>query len=123
MPPYRKLTSDLPDTPANWHYLPVIHHIQLEGRHYLRLTDHDGSVIRMTVSTPDVVDLLAPYLHLYELEQLDPWTHGPAFLPVEQTDDGWQFSAAGALYDRQVVTGSGTEDGAGVKPYRRSTFQ
>lgn len=119
----RKLTSDLPDTPVTWHYLPVTHHTHREGRHHLTLTDHDGADVRTTVVSPEAANLLEPYLHLYKLEQQDPWTHSPAYIPVEQTEGQWQFSTAGALYDREVVTDSGTAEADEMKPYRRLTFQ
>lgn len=123
MPHTRKLTSELPDPPVVWYYLPLTHYKQLDGRHHLRLTDHDGSVIRTTIADPEHVALLEPYLHLYELEQRDPWTHGPAFVPVEELYGSWQFSTAGALYDRRAATGSGTADAGNANPYRRPTFQ
>lgn len=123
VPHHRKLTTDIPDTPVTWHYLPVIHHKQQDSRHNLTLTDHDGSVIRTTVTSPEAAELLEPYLHLYELEKRAPWTHSPAFVPVEPTADGWQFSTAGALYDREAATGSGTAENPRSDPYRRLSFQ
>lgn len=117
------MTADQQDTPVTWHYLPVIHCRKLDSGVQLILTDHDGSVIRTTIANPEHVDLLDPYLHLYELEQRDPWTNGSAFVPVEQTDGRWHFSAAGAHYDRLAATDSGTAEVGDAIPYRRPTFQ
>jgi hypothetical protein len=123
VPLHRKLIPDVPEPPCAWHYLPVAHHVQIGRRHHLTLTNHDGSVIHTTVATPEHATLLEPYLHLFNLEQLDPWTNGPAYLPVEQTDDSWQFSAAGAHFDGVAATDSETATPNRTNPYRRLAFQ
>lgn len=65
----------------------------------------DGSV-RLTVTAPEDVALLSPYLSLYECEQDDPWMNGPAFVPLERRDACWHFSAAGARHDYPLLTDS-----------------
>lgn len=117
------MTTDQPDTPVAWCYLPVVHHNHSGTQHHLTLRDQDGSVIRTTVAAPEHASLLEPYLHLHALEQRDPWTHGPAFVPVEELDGCWQFSVTGALYDRQALTVSETDQEPNTDSYRRLSFQ
>lgn len=117
------LSPDVADVTIHWHYLPVVHHKRSDGKHHLDLTDHDDRRVHVALPYPEHDSLLAPYLAQYRLELQDPWTHGPAYLPVERAKNGgWVFSTAGAEHDRQALTGSEAEEEGPTKPPGWQTF-
>lgn len=98
--------SSTVETPlVTWNYLPVTHVHRLDGSVSLTLIDdqQDGPV-RLRVTDGNELDLLSPYLHLFRLEQMDPWANGPAYLPVRRTTAGlWAFSPEGARHDASLL--------------------